>query len=221
MMANKADKKPVTNKKNKESKVGAFVNKHGQALINVMIGYMVVMYTLLFISFDPDKIRPWLDDSPGTPPQVTEEPATAEPGTTEPDITSAPVTPEPVTPEPVTPEPVTEEPDTDVADSPTEQPQPSEGTATVWINLETLALRDEPDLYSGVLGAVPYGEEITGELTGRWQDAQNNPDALAWEVCDKWLHITYQGIDGYLFMGNTLSGRACVVYSQADLEPLE
>jgi len=219
-MDNKADKKPVTNNAHKKRDI---LNKHGQKLINIMIAYMVIMYTLLIFKYDPDKIRPWLDDSPGAP-QVTEEPVTPEPTITEEAVTSAPVTPEPVTEEPVTPEPATEEPVTPeptITDGPTEQPQPSEGTVTVWINLETLALRDEPDLYSGVLGAVPYGEEITGELEGRWQDAQNNPDALAWEVCDKWLHVTYQGIDGYLFMGNTLSGRACVVYNESGLEPLE
>jgi len=74
---------------------------------------------------------------------------------------------------------------------------------TFWVNASTLTIRENPDSESEALGEVPYGEEVSGHTYG------------------KWLNITYNGITGYIYLGETSEGRACVVYSKYDLEPLE
>ena len=73
---------------------------------------------------------------------------------------------------------------------------------TVWINVDTLRMRAEPGTDSAIVGGIPYGESVEGSLDGDW------------------MHTTYSGVTGYIYLGKLSSGRTCVVYSSSDLVPL-
>jgi len=73
------------------------------------------------------------------------------------------------------------------------------------INVRYLEIWSEPDLSSEVVGEIPYGYYIPGSI---WGDSQ-------------WMLVSFDGVLGYICLGEMDSGRAGVVYSEEDLEPLE
>ena len=215
-------KESTANKKKDKSKLDMFLNKYGTAIVWIVAVYMVAMIILAFI-FGLRHNNGGGQDEP-EPTMATETAVISDETTITPavDVTSFPAETEDEPKvieetETTIPEetPVTEE----IPDEPTEVIEPASDSVTIWVNLETLTIRHDPSLTSGALGKIPYGTEMTGEVVGRWKDAQGDPNAEAWEVCDKWLHITYEGVEGYIFMGTTKGGRNCVVYSKDDLEP--
>ncbi len=73
----------------------------------------------------------------------------------------------------------------------------------VWINLDYLIIRAYPDFSYEKIGHIPYGKKVTGEIDGLW------------------MHMEYDGVTGYIYVGKLQStGRPCVVYSEAELQPL-
>ena len=74
----------------------------------------------------------------------------------------------------------------------------------VWVNLSHLIIRKEPDFDYDKIGNIPYGTKIMGEIDGLW------------------MYTSYGGVSGYVYVGKMKdTGRACVVYSESDLEPLD
>jgi len=76
-------------------------------------------------------------------------------------------------------------------------------TSTVWINVSALKIRSRPEFGSYKLGKIPYGQIVSGYVNGDW------------------MNVSYDGVEGYIYLGRTSSGRDCVVNNEGDLEPLE
>lgn len=98
---------------------------------------------------------------------------------------------------------------------------------SVWVNVKSLTIRSEPDFAGDALGQIPYGQMISGKVCDVWKEAiyeqyKQGIDVSAEDAatCDKWLYISFDGIEGYIFCGKMRSGRNCVVYSESVLEPL-
>jgi len=129
--------------------------------------------------------------------------------TMEPTPTSSPVptqTPAPeVTPEPVvTVPPATPTPDPAAATpTPYVTAAPNYTTDTVWINVDALKIHTQANFESDTVGKIPYGQSVQGDVNG------------------KWMNTSYDGITGWIYLGKTSAGRACVVYSEGALQALE
>ena len=73
---------------------------------------------------------------------------------------------------------------------------------TVWINVDSLNIRTQPNTDSTVIGNIPYGDSVQGTYTGDW------------------MYTTYNGVKGYIYLGKSASGRSCVVYNSDALVEL-
>lgn len=111
-----------------------------------------------------------------------------------PEVTQAPV----VTVPPATPEPATGE----ATPTPYVTAPPNYTTDTVWINVDALKIRTQANFDSDTVGKIPYGQSVQGDVNG------------------KWMNTSYDGISGWIYLGKTVDGRKCVVYSEGALEPL-
>lgn len=120
--------------------------------------------------------------------------------------TVAPATPEPtpevvVTVPPTTPEPTAEA--TEATPTPYITAPPLVTSDTVWINVDALVIHTQANFTSDTVGKIPYGQQVSGDRSG------------------KWLNVSYDGSQGYIYLGKTSAGRACVVSSEAALQALE
>jgi len=118
--------------------------------------------------------------------------------------TVAPVTPEPATEEPVTVPPTTE-PTQAIEATATQYitAPPSTSSGTVWINVDALQIHTAASFESDVVGKIPYGTSVSGDVSG------------------KWMNTSYEGTSGYIYLGKTSAGRACVVYSESAIQALD
>lgn len=130
------------------------------------------------------------------------------PTTNTPDVTNIPTlapvideTPEVV----ITVPPVTEAPTTeaDATETPYITAPPVYNSGTVWINVDALLIHTQANFTSDTVGKIPYGQSVSGDISG------------------KWMNTTHDGASGYIYLGKTSAGRACVVYSESSLAPLE
>jgi len=91
----------------------------------------------------------------------------------------------------------------------------------VWINVEYIDIMLKPDFESEVVGKIPYGTLIFGDSCDAWQTAiyQQNIEKTDEPIDEnlKWLHISYDGIDGFIFAGVTDYGESYVVYNEDEL----
>lgn len=160
------------------------------AVLGVLI--LIVVGIFIYLQLKPD--TPTTIDVPTmAPTQVpTEIPTTPEP------------TPEP-TPEVVTVPPVEESPTVDpnaaTATAYVTAPPPTTGS-TVWINVDALMIHSQANFTSTTVGKIPYSTMITGDVSG------------------KWMYVSFEGAQGYIYLGKTSDGRALVVYSESALEVL-
>lgn len=127
---------------------------------------------------------------------------------TEAEATPIPTVAPAATPEP-TPAPAVTVPPTDATPEVEGTPTPYITAApvynsdTVWINVDALVIHTQASFESDVVGKIPYGQSVQGDVSG------------------KWMNTSYDGISGYIYLGKTGAGRACVVYSESALQPLE
>ena len=123
------------------------------------------------------------------------------------DVTAIPtVSPEATsTPAPVTVPPTSAEPtaDVDATATPYITAAPIYNSDTVWINVDALKIHTQASFESDTVGKIPYGTQVSGDVSG------------------KWMNTTYEGTSGYIYLGKTGAGRACVVYNESALQALE
>ena len=72
-----------------------------------------------------------------------------------------------------------------------------------WVNVGALYLRAKPDFGEKIIDKIPYGYYVSGT------------------VKDYWMHLTWEGNTGWVYIGNLSNGRPCIVDNEDDLEPLD
>lgn len=123
-------------------------------------------------------------------------------------FTPVPIIEQPATVEPIITEVVTAEPTAvpTLTPMPTAYitPEPLYGQDTMWINVSYLVMRDRAGFENEIIGHIPYGTKVTGE------------------VDEPWMYTSYNGMSGYIYVGNMDgNNRACAVYSESELVPLD
>ncbi|MEX1376806.1 MAG: hypothetical protein AB1Z23_04930 [Eubacteriales bacterium] len=166
----------------------------GFPIIIAVLGVLILIVVGIFI---------YLQLKPDTSEDLSSIPTMA-PTPTSTAIPTAEPTPEVTTAPPVTIPPVSEAPTADPNATATAYiTAPPIGTSkTVWINVDALLIHSQANFTSTTVGKVPYGTQISGEVSG------------------KWMNVSYEGAQGYIYLGKTSDGRACVVYSEGSLEIL-
>ena len=168
---------------------------NGFPIIIAVLGVLILAVIAIFIWM---QLRPDNND-------VIDNPI----ATMEPTPTTSPV-PTPTPPPEVTPAPqVTVPPATPTPDAAAATPTPyitaapNYTTDTVWINVDALNIRTQANFDSDTVGKIPYGQSVVGDVNG------------------KWMNTSYDGVSGWIYLGKTSAGRACVVYSEGALQPLD
>jgi len=80
---------------------------------------------------------------------------------------------------------------------------PTTTSDTVWINVDALKIHTAASFESDTVGKIPYGTQVSGDVSG------------------KWMNTSYDGTSGYIYLGKTSDGRACVVYNESSLQALD
>ena len=166
----------------------------GFPIIIAVLGILILIVVGIFIYLQ------FKDDTPTNievptmaPTQVPTEIPTAEP-TLEP-------TPEVVVTVPPVEESPTVDPNAATATVYITAPPIVQGS-TVWINVDALLIHSQANFTSATVGKIPYSTMISGDVSG------------------KWMYVSFEGAQGYIYLGKTSDGRACVVYSESSLEVL-